>query len=81
MQGSAAIAAGVGAETAVAVASTGVIGVPLPIDSVTSGIAARRARSCAPTATPTSPTRSGRPTRSPSAPASSVAAERRAPSG
>jgi glutamate N-acetyltransferase/amino-acid N-acetyltransferase len=40
MQGSAAIATGVGNEALVAVASTGVIGVPLPMDKVTSGIAA-----------------------------------------
>ncbi len=39
MQGSAAMAAGVGAENQVAVASTGVIGVPLPIDKLTRGIA------------------------------------------
>ncbi|HUE26263.1 MAG TPA: bifunctional glutamate N-acetyltransferase/amino-acid acetyltransferase ArgJ [Solirubrobacteraceae bacterium] len=39
MQGSAAIATGVGAENLVAVASTGVIGVPLPIDKLTRGIA------------------------------------------
>jgi glutamate N-acetyltransferase/amino-acid N-acetyltransferase len=40
MQGAAAIASGVGDESAVAVASTGVIGVPLPMDNVTKGIAA-----------------------------------------
>jgi glutamate N-acetyltransferase / amino-acid N-acetyltransferase len=40
MQGATAIACGVGAAGAVAVASTGVIGVPLPIDSVMRGIAA-----------------------------------------
>ncbi|HEY2770341.1 MAG TPA: bifunctional glutamate N-acetyltransferase/amino-acid acetyltransferase ArgJ [Solirubrobacteraceae bacterium] len=40
MQGSGAIASGVGSEDAVAVCSTGVIGVPLPIDIVTAGIAA-----------------------------------------
>jgi glutamate N-acetyltransferase/amino-acid N-acetyltransferase len=40
MQGSAAIACGVGSENAVAVASTGVIGVPMPMDVVTRGIAA-----------------------------------------
>ena len=40
MQGSAAMATGVGAENQVAVASTGVIGVPLPLDKVTRGIAA-----------------------------------------
>jgi glutamate N-acetyltransferase/amino-acid N-acetyltransferase len=40
MQGSGAIASGVRAEDAVAVASTGVIGVPLPMDAVTRGIAA-----------------------------------------
>ena len=40
MQGSAAMASGVRDEAAVAVASTGVIGVPLPIRSVTQGIAA-----------------------------------------
>ncbi len=38
MQGAAAIASGVGAEAAVAVASTGVIGVRLPMSTVTSGI-------------------------------------------
>jgi glutamate N-acetyltransferase / amino-acid N-acetyltransferase len=38
MQGAAAIAAGTGAEEHVAVASTGVIGVPLEIDSVIGGI-------------------------------------------
>ncbi|MBV8997635.1 MAG: bifunctional glutamate N-acetyltransferase/amino-acid acetyltransferase ArgJ [Solirubrobacterales bacterium] len=40
MQGATAIACGVGSAGAVAVASTGVIGVPLPIDSVMRGIAA-----------------------------------------
>jgi glutamate N-acetyltransferase/amino-acid N-acetyltransferase len=40
MQGAAAMATGVRDEAAVAVASTGVIGVPLPMDAVTSGIAA-----------------------------------------
>jgi glutamate N-acetyltransferase/amino-acid N-acetyltransferase len=40
MQGAAAIATGVGTAGAVAVASTGVIGVPLPIDSIMRGIAA-----------------------------------------
>jgi glutamate N-acetyltransferase / amino-acid N-acetyltransferase len=40
MQGSAAMASGVRDETAVAVASTGVIGVPLPVRAVTQGIAA-----------------------------------------
>lgn len=40
MQGSAAIASGVRDEAAVAVASTGVIGVPLPVRAVTQGIAA-----------------------------------------
>ncbi len=40
MQGAAAIAAGVGDESLVAVASTGVIGVPLPIDEIVGGIAA-----------------------------------------
>jgi glutamate N-acetyltransferase/amino-acid N-acetyltransferase len=39
MQGAAAIACGVGSAGAVAVASTGVIGVPLPIDAVMQGIA------------------------------------------
>ena len=39
MQGAAAIACGVGSAGAVAVASTGVIGVPLPIDAVMRGIA------------------------------------------
>jgi glutamate N-acetyltransferase/amino-acid N-acetyltransferase len=40
MQGSAAMASGVRHEAAVAVASTGVIGVPLPVRAVTQGIAA-----------------------------------------
>jgi glutamate N-acetyltransferase/amino-acid N-acetyltransferase len=40
MQGAAAIASSVGDERHVAVASTGVIGVPLPIDNIISGIAA-----------------------------------------
>jgi glutamate N-acetyltransferase/amino-acid N-acetyltransferase len=40
MQGAAAIASGVGAEDRVAVASTGVIGVPLPMNNVTRGLAA-----------------------------------------
>lgn len=40
MQGSAAMASGVREEAAVAVASTGVIGVPLPMPAVTRGIAA-----------------------------------------
>jgi glutamate N-acetyltransferase/amino-acid N-acetyltransferase len=40
MQGAAAIASGVGAESAVAVASTGVIGVPLPMGQVMQGIVA-----------------------------------------
>jgi glutamate N-acetyltransferase/amino-acid N-acetyltransferase len=40
MQGSAAMASGVREESAVAVASTGVIGVPLPMPAVTRGIAA-----------------------------------------
>jgi glutamate N-acetyltransferase / amino-acid N-acetyltransferase len=40
MQGSAAMASGVREESAVAVASTGVIGVPLPMKTVTQGIAA-----------------------------------------
>jgi glutamate N-acetyltransferase/amino-acid N-acetyltransferase len=40
MQGAAAIASGVGAESAVAVASTGVIGVPLPMSAVMQGIVA-----------------------------------------
>jgi glutamate N-acetyltransferase/amino-acid N-acetyltransferase len=39
MQGAAAIACGVGTESAVAVASTGVIGVPLPVPAVIEGIA------------------------------------------
>jgi glutamate N-acetyltransferase/amino-acid N-acetyltransferase len=39
MQGAAAIAGGVGDESLVAVASTGVIGVPLPIDEIVGGIA------------------------------------------
>jgi glutamate N-acetyltransferase / amino-acid N-acetyltransferase len=39
MQGAAAIACGVGSAGSVAVASTGVIGVPLPIDAVMRGIA------------------------------------------
>jgi glutamate N-acetyltransferase/amino-acid N-acetyltransferase len=38
MQGAAAIACGVGSESAVAVASTGVIGVPLPVSAVIQGI-------------------------------------------
>jgi glutamate N-acetyltransferase/amino-acid N-acetyltransferase len=38
MQGAAAMASGVGRETSVVVASTGVIGVPLPIDRVMQGI-------------------------------------------
>jgi glutamate N-acetyltransferase/amino-acid N-acetyltransferase len=40
MQGAAAIASGVGRESAVAVASTGVIGVPLPVNAVIQGIVA-----------------------------------------
>jgi glutamate N-acetyltransferase/amino-acid N-acetyltransferase len=40
MQGAAALASGVGAESAVAVASTGVIGVPLPMGAVMQGIVA-----------------------------------------
>jgi glutamate N-acetyltransferase / amino-acid N-acetyltransferase len=40
MQGAAALASGVGAESAVAVASTGVIGVPLPMPAVMQGIVA-----------------------------------------
>jgi glutamate N-acetyltransferase/amino-acid N-acetyltransferase len=40
MQGAAAVACGVGAESAVAVASTGVIGVPLPVNAVIQGIVA-----------------------------------------
>jgi glutamate N-acetyltransferase/amino-acid N-acetyltransferase len=40
MQGAAAMASGVGAESAVAVASTGVIGVPLPMSQVMQGIVA-----------------------------------------
>ncbi len=40
MQGAAALASGVGAEAAVAVASTGVIGVPLPMSQVMQGIVA-----------------------------------------
>jgi glutamate N-acetyltransferase/amino-acid N-acetyltransferase len=40
MQGAAAIAGGVGDESRVAVASTGVIGVPLPINEIVGGIAA-----------------------------------------
>jgi len=40
MQGAAALAVGLGDEAAVAVASTGVIGVPLPMSAVTEGIAA-----------------------------------------
>jgi glutamate N-acetyltransferase / amino-acid N-acetyltransferase len=43
MQGAAAMAAGV-REDSVAVASTGVIGVPMPMDGVTGGILAARAR-------------------------------------
>jgi glutamate N-acetyltransferase / amino-acid N-acetyltransferase len=47
MQDDAAIASGIGADDAVAVASTGVIGVPLPMDAVARGIqvAAQRLRS------------------------------------
>jgi glutamate N-acetyltransferase/amino-acid N-acetyltransferase len=40
MQGAAALASGAGAESAVAVASTGVIGVPLPMGAVMQGIVA-----------------------------------------
>ncbi len=40
MQGAAALASGVGAESAMAVASTGVIGVPLPMGNVMQGIVA-----------------------------------------
>jgi glutamate N-acetyltransferase / amino-acid N-acetyltransferase len=40
MQGAAAMASGVGAEAAMAVASTGVIGVPLPMNAVMQGIVA-----------------------------------------
>ena len=40
MQGAAALASGVGIESAMAVASTGVIGVPLPMDAVMQGIVA-----------------------------------------
>ncbi|MBV9353933.1 MAG: bifunctional ornithine acetyltransferase/N-acetylglutamate synthase, partial [Chloroflexi bacterium] len=40
MQGAAALAGGVGAESAVAVASTGVIGVPLPVGAAIQGIMA-----------------------------------------
>jgi glutamate N-acetyltransferase / amino-acid N-acetyltransferase len=40
MQGAAALASGVGAEAAIAVASTGVIGVPLPMSAVMQGIVA-----------------------------------------
>jgi glutamate N-acetyltransferase / amino-acid N-acetyltransferase len=40
MQGATAIASGVGAESAVAIASTGVIGVPLPMGQVMQGIVA-----------------------------------------
>ncbi len=40
MQGAGAIASGVGSAEHVAVASTGVIGVPLPIDKITRGLAA-----------------------------------------
>jgi glutamate N-acetyltransferase/amino-acid N-acetyltransferase len=47
MQGAAAMASGAGDEAAVAVASTGVIGVQLPMDNVVDGIAAA-ARSLAP---------------------------------
>jgi glutamate N-acetyltransferase/amino-acid N-acetyltransferase len=39
MQGATALVAGVGSEAAVAVASTGVIGVPLPMDAIIRGIA------------------------------------------
>jgi glutamate N-acetyltransferase/amino-acid N-acetyltransferase len=44
MRGAGALASGVGAEDAVAVCSTGVIGVPLPIEIVTEGIAAAAKR-------------------------------------
>src|SRR5207248_9687993 len=40
MQGAAAMACGVGSAGAIAVASTGVIGVPLPIEAIMRGIAA-----------------------------------------
>jgi glutamate N-acetyltransferase/amino-acid N-acetyltransferase len=40
MQGAAALASGVGSENLIAVASTGVIGVPLPMGAVTQGILA-----------------------------------------
>ena len=58
MQGAGAIATGTQEDT-VLVASTGVIGVPLPMPVLSA--------SCAPTARPTSPRRSGPPTRSQSA--------------
>ncbi len=44
MQGAAAVVSGVGAESAVAVASTGVIGVPLPMDAVMRGVSATSGR-------------------------------------
>ena len=61
MQGGAAMIAGV-SEQHVAVASTGVIGVPLPSDLIAKGTGARWPTSCGPTATPTSPRRSARRT-------------------
>ena len=57
MQGAAAMAGGVQADQ-VAVASTGVIGVPLDTRAVVSGLARAPAPSCAPTATATSARRS-----------------------
>ncbi len=44
MQGAAAVVSGVGTESAVAVASTGVIGVPLPMDAIIRGVAATSGR-------------------------------------
>ena len=63
MQGAAAMAAGV-REDQVAVASTGVIGVPLPMDGMIEGDPRRARRAARPTATPRSGARSRPPTRS-----------------
>ena len=71
MQGGAAIACGV-SESGVAVASTGVIGVPLPMDAITRGTLAA-AHALRADGDATSPRRSARPTRSRSASRSIVA--------
>ena len=63
MQGAAAMAAGVHEEQ-VAVASTGVIGVPMPMDGIPRAMLARPRRPRRRTATPPSGARSPRPTRS-----------------